>query len=90
MTDCKNAAGGNVTDGVRTIDLTEVEKDFSRAKVIADESGSAVIFENGKPRYLLVDILSNADERLTHEETVDLVAKRVLEKHRKAFEQLAK
>ena len=90
MTDGKNAASDNVTDGVRTVDLTEVEKDFSRAKAIADESGSAVIFENGKPRYLLVDIANNPDEQLSHEERVDLVAKRILEKHRKAFEQLAK
>lgn len=72
------------------ISMTEANQNFSRATKIAEKNGSAVIFKNNRPRYLLVDLEDNPILELTDDEKIDIVAKRILEKHRKAFEELAK
>ncbi|AEC01432.1 hypothetical protein Spico_0195 [Parasphaerochaeta coccoides DSM 17374] len=54
------------------------------------EAGSAVIFKNNRPKYLLVDLSQEALLELTDDEKIEIVAKRILEKHRKAFEELAR
>ena len=72
------------------LSVTEANQAFSRATRIADRGGSAVLVENGKPRYLLVRLEDTPRPEPSHEEQVDAVAKRVLEKYRKAFEELAK
>lgn len=70
--------------------MTEANQNFSKAAKIADKNGTAVIFKNNKPKYMLVDITNNPVLDLTDDEKIDIVAKRVLEKHRAAFEALAK
>ncbi|HIV64394.1 MAG TPA: type II toxin-antitoxin system Phd/YefM family antitoxin [Firmicutes bacterium] len=72
------------------ISMTEANQNFSRAAKIAEKSGSAVIFKNNKPKYLLVDIAENTILDLTDDEKIDIVAKRILKKYHKAFEELAK
>ena len=72
------------------ISMTEANQNFSRAANIAEKSGSAVIFKNNKPKYLLVDIAENTILDLTDDEKIDIVAKRILKKYHKAFEELAK
>lgn len=72
------------------ISVTEINQNFTRATKIAEKKGSVVIFKNNKPRYMLVDIQSNPFLELTDDEKIEIVAKRVLEKYRPAFEELAK
>ena len=72
------------------ISMTEANQNFSRAAKIAEKSGSAVIFKNNKPKYLLVDIAENTILDLTDDEKIDIVAKRILKKYHKAFEELVK
>ena len=72
------------------ISMTEANQNFSRAAKIAEKSGSAVIFKNNKTKYLLVDIAENTILDLTDDEKIDIVAKRILKKYHKAFEELAK
>ena len=72
------------------ISMTEANQNFSRAAKIAEKSGSAVIFKNNKPKYLLVDIAENTILDLTDDEKIDIVAKRILKQYHKAFEELAK
>ena len=72
------------------ISMTEANQNFSRAAKIAEKSGSAVIFKNNKPKYLLVDIAENTILDLTDDEKIDIVAKRILKKYHKAFEEPAK
>ena len=50
------------------ISMTEANQNFSRAAKIAEKSGSAVIFKNNKPKYLLVDIAENTILDLTDDE----------------------
>lgn len=71
------------------ISVTEINQNFTRAAKIADKTGSVVIFKNNKPRYMLVDIQTNPVLELTDDEKIEIVAKRILEKYRHAFEVLA-
>ena len=72
------------------LSITEANQNFSRAARIADREGSVVIFKNNKPRYMLVNLVENPAIDLSDDEKIDVVAGRILEKHRKAFEELAK
>ncbi len=70
--------------------VTEANQNFSKATRLAERNGSAVIFKNNRPRYMLVDLESNPLIDLTDDEKIEVVAHRVLEKYRSAFEELAK
>lgn len=70
--------------------MTEANQNFSRAVKIADKNGSAVIFKNNRPQYMIISLNSNTIFDLSDDEKIDIVAKRILEKHRSAFEELAK
>lgn len=72
------------------ISMTEANQNFSKAVKIADAAGSAVVFKNNKPKYIIVNIEKNPIFELSDDEKIDIAAKRVLEKYRPAFEELAK
>jgi antitoxin Phd len=69
--------------------VSEANKNFSQATKLAEKVGTAVIFKNNSPRYLLVDINKETYLELTPDEKIDIVAKRILNKYRRAFEVLA-
>lgn len=77
-------------DTKQILSVSETNQNFSKATRIADKQGSVVIFKNNKPRYMLVNLDENPILELTDDEKIDIVAKRVLNRHRKAFEELAK
>lgn len=79
-----------VIDTNQVLSITETNQNFSKAARIADRQGSVVVFKNNKPKYMLINLENNPLIDLTDDEKIDVVAKRVLEKHRKAFEELAK
>ena len=73
--------------------MTEANQNFSRVAKKADQYGEAIIFKNNRPKYRLVDLDREAeapDRELTDDEKIDIVARRVLEEYRKAFQALAK
>jgi len=70
--------------------VTEANQNFSKAAKLAEKNGSAVIFKNNRPKYMLVDLSQNPLIDLTDDEKIDVVSKRILEKYRRAFEELAK
>ena len=70
--------------------VTEANQNFSKAAKMADKNCSAVIFKNNRPKYMLVDLTQNPILDLTDDEKIDVVSKRILNKHRRAFEELAK
>lgn len=74
----------------QVISITEANQNFSRATRIADREGRAVIFKNNKPRYMIIGLPSDMILDLSDDEKIDVVAKRVLDRHKKAFEVLAK
>ena len=77
-------------DTSQVLSITEANQNFSRATKIVDKQGSVVIFKNNKPKYMLVSWEDSQALALTDDEKIDIVAKRIMERHRKAFEELAK
>ena len=77
-------------DTNQVLSITETNQNFSKAARIADKQGSVVVFKNNKPKYMLINLENNPLIDLTDDEKIDVEAKRVLERHRKAFEELAK
>lgn len=76
-------------DTNQILSTTEVNQNFSKATKLVERAGSVVIFKNNKPRYMLIDIESNPVIELTDDEKIDIVARRILKKYRRAFEVLA-
>lgn len=70
--------------------ISEANQNFSKATRLADQHGSVVMLKNNKPSYMLISLKDNAELELTDDEKIDIVARRILERHRKAFEELAK
>ena len=77
-------------DTRQIITATEANQNFSKATRIADELGEVIVFKNNRPRYKLVNLEMEPDLELTDDEKIDVVARRVLERHRAAFLELAK
>lgn len=72
------------------VSATEANQNFSRVTRIADTNGQAVIFKNNRPKYLLIDMESTPYFEMTDDEKIDVIARRILNKYRPAFEELAK
>ena len=77
-------------DSNAILSVSEANQNFSRAARIADRRGSAVIFKNNRPKYLLIDVDQSPLIDMSEEETLEFVAQRILKQHRAAFEELAK
>ena len=72
------------------VSVTEANQNFSRVSRIAEKSGQAVIFKNNRPKFLLIDVEHSPVLELTDDEKIDIVAARILNRFRPAFEELAK
>ncbi len=70
--------------------MTEANQNFSKVAKVAEKNGQAVIFKNNKPKFLLVDIDSNSYFDITDDEKIDVAAKRIMNRFKPAFEELAK
>ena len=72
------------------VSVTEANQNFSRVTRIAEKNGQAVIFKNNRPKFLLIDMESSPVLELTDDEKINIVAARILNRFRPAFEELAK
>ncbi len=72
------------------VSVSEANQNFSRVTRIADRNGQAVIFKNNRPKYILLDMDQSPLLDMTDDEKIDVVAARILERYRPAFEELAK
>ena len=72
------------------VSVTEANQNFSRVTRIAEANGQAVIFKNNRPKFLLIDVESSPVLELSDDEKIDIVAARILNRFRPAFEELAK
>lgn len=70
--------------------MTEANQNFSKVARVAESNGQAVIFKNNKPKFLLIDVESNNYFEITDDEKIDIAAKRVMNRFKPAFEELAK
>ena len=72
------------------VSISEANQNFSKVARMVDENGAAVILKNNAPRYVLIDYGKLQADVEADNETLEDVATRLLQKHRKAFEELAK
>ena len=72
------------------VSISEANQNFSKVARMVDENGAAVILKNNAPRYVLIDYGKLRADVEADNETLEDVATRLLQKHRKAFEELAK
>lgn len=72
------------------VSISEANQNFSKVARMVDENGTAVILKNNAPRYVLIDYGKLQADVEADNETLEDVATRLLQKHRKAFEELAK
>ena len=72
------------------LSVSEANQNFSKATKLADQNGSVLLLKNNRPSYMLISLHDNPEFELTDDEKIDVIARRVLERHRKAFEELAK
>lgn len=72
------------------VSMTEANQNFSKVAKLVDENGTAVILKNNVPRYVIIDYSKLQEDETADNQMVEDVAKQVLAKHIKAFEELAK
>ena len=72
------------------VSISEANQNFSKVARLVDENGSAVILKNNVPRYLVMEFSRAESEQFAPDEDVLSVSKRLVEKNRKAYEELAK
>lgn len=77
-----------IIDTNQIITMTEANQNFSKASKTADKYGEAIIMKNNKPKYILIDAENYLN--LTDDEKIEVVAKRILNRHIEAFKELAK
>lgn len=70
--------------------MTEANQNFSKVARVAENNGQAVIFKNNKPKFLLIDVDSDVYFDITDDEKIDVAAKRIMQRFKPAFEELAK
>ena len=71
----------------RIVSFSEANRNFSKVAKLA-ETGEVYIFKNNKPKYRLVDL--EKEQQYLEDNLIEEAAVRILNKHRKAFEELAK
>ncbi len=75
-------------DTSQIVSMTEANQNFSKISKKVDTYGKAIIMKNNKPKYIILDVKEYLD--LTDDEKTLIVARRILNKHIKAFKELAK
>lgn len=77
-------------DTDQIVTMTAANQNFSAVARKTDRDGRTVIFKNNRPKYLLLDLDRGDYLDLTEDERIDVVARRIMERHRAAFLELAK
>lgn len=72
------------------VSITEANQNFSKVARLVDENGSAVILKNNVPRYLIIEFSQAEEEQFASDEDVMSISKRLIQKNKQAYEELAK
>ena len=77
-------------DTNKIVTMTAANQNFSAVARQTDRDGKSVIFKNNRPKYILIDLDDGGYLDLTEDERIDVVAKRIMKRHKAAFLELAK
>lgn len=72
------------------ISITEANQNFSKVTKLVDKHGTAVILKNNTPRYLVIDFSKAEQDKTAADEDVMNISRRLKERNKKAYEELAK
>jgi antitoxin Phd len=72
------------------ISIPEATQDFSRVARLVDKKGTVIILKDNAPRYIIQDYDVFSRDVVARDDEADTAASRILAKHIKAFEELAK
>jgi antitoxin Phd len=72
------------------VSMTDANQNFSKVAKLVDENGAAVILKNNVPKYVVIEYSKVQEDEKADDQMVEDVAKQILTKHIKAFEELAK
>lgn len=80
-----------IINSANIVSITEANQNFSKVARLVDEMGEAIIFKNNRPKYKIVELTTdNIEIDLTEDEIIEIYARRILNKHKNAFMELAK
>ncbi len=79
-----------IVDSSRIVSLSEANRNFSAVARQTDRDGRTVIFKRNRPKYLVVDLDGGDYLDLSEDERIEVVARRVMRRHKGAFLELAK
>ena len=77
-------------DTDKIVTMTAANQNFSAVARQTDRDGKSIIFRNNRPKYILIDLEGDGYLDLTEDERIDVVARRVMKRHKAAFLELAK
>lgn len=72
------------------VSITEANQNFSKVARLVDKNGVVVILKNNVPKYVITEFKEYKDEQTAKNEDIESIATRLISKHRRAFEELAK
>ena len=77
-------------DTDKIVTMTAANQNFSAVARQTDRDGKSVIFKNNRPKYILIDLNDGDYLDLSEDERIDVVARRIMKRHKAAFLELAK
>ena len=77
-------------DTDKIVTMTAANQNFSAVARQTNRDGKSIIFRNNRPKYILIDLDGDGYLDLTEDERIDVVARRVMKRHKAAFLELAK
>ncbi len=72
------------------VSMTEANQNFSKVARLVDQYGSAVVLKNNTPRYLIIDFAQVDELQASADDDVLAVSKKLMERNRAVYEELAK
>lgn len=77
-------------DSKTLVSISEANQNFSKVARLVDQYGSAVILKNNAPRYIVIDFARLDEAQEASEEEVLASSRRLMERNRAVYEELAK
>ena len=69
--------------------ITEANQNFSNVVKYVEKNGYVIILKNNKPKYI-VSKFEEGKTSMSEDDMIELVARRILSEHKKAFKELSK
>ena len=77
-------------DSNTVVTMSEANKNFSRVARLVDKYGSAVVFKNSVPKYLVLDFAAADKVHIAPDEDALSISSALMDQFDEAFKELAK